>query len=147
MIELQPYNMQTKLNHIFITTQGNTDILDITQKVGECVQSSALLNGLVTIFCPSSTSGITTIEFEAGVLQDLNDILNEIVPKDITYQHNEAWHDGNGHSHVRAALLGASLTIPLVDGRLTLGTWQQIVFIDFDTRPRKREIIVQIIGE
>jgi secondary thiamine-phosphate synthase enzyme len=147
MKERQPYNMQVRLNHIFLTTQGNTDILDITQKVSECIQSSALLNGLVTIFSPSSTSGITTIEFEPGVLQDLNEILNEIVPKDFNYQHNEAWHDGNGHSHVRAALLGASITIPLVDGRLTLGTWQQIVFIDFDTRQRKREIIVQIIGE
>jgi len=139
--------METRLNHIFLTTQGNTDILDITQKIGECIQSSSLMNGLVTIFCPSSTSGVTTIEFEPGVLQDLSTIFNEIVPNDINYQHNEAWHDGNGHSHVRAALLGASITIPLVDGRLTLGTWQQIVFIDFDIRPRKREIIVQIIGE
>ena len=147
MIDLQPNNMQTRLNHIFLTTQGNTEILDITQKVSECIHSSALLNGLVTIFCPSSTSGITTIEFEPGVLQDLNEIFNEIVPKDYNYQHNEAWHDGNGHSHIRAALLGASITIPLVEGRMTLGTWQQIVFIDFDTRPRKREIIVQILGE
>lgn len=139
--------MQLRLNHIFLTTQGNTDILDITQKITECIHSSTLMNGLVTIFSPSSTSGITTIEYEPGVLDDLKKIFNEIVPKDYIYQHNEAWHDGNGHSHIRAALLKASVTIPLVDGRLTLGTWQQIVFIDFDTRPRKREIIVQIIGE
>jgi secondary thiamine-phosphate synthase enzyme len=139
--------MQVKLNHIFLTTQGNTDILDITQKISECIQSSTLMNGLVTIFCPSSTSGVTTIEYEPGVLQDFTKIFNEIVPREISYQHDEAWHDGNGHSHVRAALLKASITIPLVDGRMTLGTWQQIVFIDFDTRPRKREIIVQIIGE
>jgi thiamine phosphate synthase YjbQ (UPF0047 family) len=118
--------MQVKLNHIFLTTQGNTDILDITQKISECIQSSTLMNGLVTIFCPSSTSGVTTIEYEPGVLQDLIKIFNEIVPR---------------------ALLKASITIPLADGRMTLGTWQQIVFIDFDTRPRKREIIVQIIGE
>jgi secondary thiamine-phosphate synthase enzyme len=139
--------MQVKLNHIFLTTQGNTDILDITQKISECIQSSTLMNGLVTIFCPSSTSGVTTIEYEPGVLQDLIKIFNEIVPRENCYQHDEAWHDGNGHSHVRAALLKASITIPLADGRMTLGTWQQIVFIDFDTRPRKREIIVQIIGE
>jgi secondary thiamine-phosphate synthase enzyme len=140
-------NMQVRLNHIFLTTRGDTDIVDITQKVQECIQISTLMNGLVTIFCPSSTSGITTIEYEPGVLQDLRKIFNELVPKDFNYQHDEAWHDGNGHSHVRAALLKASITIPLVDGRLTLGTWQQIVFIDFDTRPRKREIIVQILGE
>jgi secondary thiamine-phosphate synthase enzyme len=139
--------MQVKLNHIFLTTGGNTEIVDITQKVSECIGSSSLSNGLVTIFCPSSTSGVTTLEFEPGVLQDLKRIFNELVPSDNTYLHNEAWHDGNGHSHVRAALLKASLTVPLVAGRLTLGTWQQIVFVDFDTRPRKREIIVQIMGE
>lgn len=139
--------MQVKLNHIFLTTQGNTEILDITQQVSECIQSSAISSGLVTIFCPSSTSGVTTIEYEPGVLQDLKNIFNDISPQDYNYLHNEAWHDGNGHSHVRAALLKASITIPLVDGRMTLGTWQQIVYIDFDTRPRKREIIVQILGE
>lgn len=139
--------MLVRLNHIFLTTQGNTDILDITQQVNECIHSSNLMNGLVTIFCPSSTSGVTTIEYEPGVLQDLKRIFNEIIPKEYNYQHNEAWHDGNGHSHVRAAMLKASITVPLVDGRMTLGTWQQIVYIDFDTRPRKREIIVQILGE
>jgi secondary thiamine-phosphate synthase enzyme len=139
--------MHVKLNHIFLTTQGNTDIIDITQKVIECVDSSTLSNGLVTIFCPSSTSGVTTLEYEAGVQIDLTRLFNEIAPINYDYQHNEAWHDGNGHSHVRAALLKASLTVPLVEGRMTLGTWQQIVYIDFDTRPRKREIIVQIIGE
>ncbi|MFZ0534816.1 MAG: secondary thiamine-phosphate synthase enzyme YjbQ [Anaerolineales bacterium] len=139
--------MQVKLNHIFLTTQGNTDIIDITQKVIECVDSSTLSNGLVTIFCPSSTSGVTTLEYEAGVQQDLKRLFNEIAPIEYDYQHNEAWHDGNGHSHIRAAILKASLTVPLTEGRMTLGTWQQIVYIDFDTRPRKREIIVQIIGE
>ncbi len=139
--------MQTKINHIFLTTQGNTDIIDISQKVQECIDSGGLQNGLVTIFCPSSTSGITTIEYEPGVLEDLKRIFNEIVPKENTYRHDEAWHDGNGYSHIRAALLKASISIPLMDGRLTLGTWQQIVFIDFDTRPRKREIIIQVIGE
>jgi secondary thiamine-phosphate synthase enzyme len=139
--------MQVNLNHIFLTTSGDTDILDITQQVMECIRSSKLSNGLVTVFCPSSTSGVTTIEYEPGVLQDLKDIFDEIVPKDQTYQHDEAWHDGNGHSHIRAALIKSSLTIPVVNGRMTLGTWQQIVYIDFDNRPRKREIIVQFLGE
>jgi secondary thiamine-phosphate synthase enzyme len=139
--------MQTIINHIFLTTRGSTDIIDITQKVQECIDSSGLQSGLVTIFCPSSTSGITTIEYEPGVLEDLKRVFNEIVPSEYTYQHDEAWHDGNGYSHIRAALLKASISIPLMDGRLTLGTWQQIVFIDFDTRPRKREIIIQVLGE
>jgi secondary thiamine-phosphate synthase enzyme len=139
--------MLSKINHIFLPTQGNTDILDITQQVIDCIHSNSISNGLVTIFSPSSTSGITTIEYEPGVLQDLRRLFEEIVPKEHAYQHDEAWHDGNGHSHIRAALLKASITIPLVDGRMTLGTWQQIVFIDFDIRPRKREIIVQILGE
>jgi secondary thiamine-phosphate synthase enzyme len=139
--------MQVKLNHIFLTTAGNTEIIDITQKVSECILSSKLTNGLVTIFCPSSTSGVTTLEFEPGVLQDLRRIFNELVPSDNSYLHNESWHDGNGHSHIRSALLKTSLTVPLVAERMTLGTWQQIVFIDFDTRPRKREIIIQILGE
>jgi len=139
--------MQVKLNHIFLTTHGNTDIIDITQKVIDAVNTSGFRNGLVTVFCPSSTSGVTTLEFEPGVQQDLKRIFDKIVPAQEVYLHDEAWHDGNGHSHVRAALLKASLTIPLVDGLLTLGTWQQIVYIDFDTRSRKREIIVQVMGE
>ncbi len=139
--------MQAKQNHIFLTTRGDTDIIDITQKVIEGVNAAGLSNGLVTIFCPSSTSAVTTLEYEPGVQQDLKRILNEIVPADDVYLHDEAWHDGNGHSHVRAALLKASLSVPLVNGQLTLGTWQQIVYIDFDTRPRKREIIVQVLGE
>jgi len=138
--------MNVKLNHIFLSTRGNDEIIDINQKVKECITTSGLSNGLVTIFCPSSTSGITTIEYEPGVIHDLQQIVNEIIPKERYYQHDEAWHDGNGHSHVRAALLKASLTVPFVDGRMTLGTWQQIVFVDFDVRPRKREIIVQILG-
>ena len=139
--------MQIKLNHIFLTTQGNTDIIDITQRVIDCLHSSNLTNGLVTIFCPSSTSGVTTIEYEPGVVQDLQQIFNAIVPCEFNYQHYEAWHDGNGHSHIRSALLKTSITIPIVEGRITLGTWQQIVYIDFDTKPRKREIIIQIFGE
>jgi secondary thiamine-phosphate synthase enzyme len=139
--------MQVKVNYIFLTTQGNTEIIDITQKVSGCIVSSNINNGLITIFCPSSTSGVTTLEFEEGVIQDLKRTFNDLVPVEENYQHDKAWHDGNGHSHIRSALLKASLTIPLVAGRMTLGTWQQIVFVDFDTRPRKREIIVQILGD
>lgn len=139
--------METKLNNIFLTTHGNTDIIDITQKVIDCIEASNLTNGLVTIFCPSSTSGVTTIEYEPGVQQDLKRMFDEIIPADMNYKHEEAWHDGNGHSHIRAAILKPSLTIPFVNMRMTLGTWQQIVFIDFDIRPRKREIMVQVIGE
>jgi secondary thiamine-phosphate synthase enzyme len=139
--------MQIKLNHIFLTTQGNTDIIDITQRVNDCLHSSNLMNGLVTIFCPSSTSGVTTIEYEPGVVQDFKRIFNTMIPIEFNYHHDEAWHDGNGHSHIRAALLKASITIPVVDGRMTLGTWQQLVYIDFDTKPRKREIIIQILGD
>lgn len=139
--------MQVKLNHIFLSTRGDTDIIDLTQKVIDGVDSCGIQDGLVTIFCPSSTSGVTTLEYEPGVTQDLKRIFNELVPAEDIYLHDEAWHDGNGHSHVRAALLKASLTVPLVNGKLTLGTWQQIVYIDFDNRPRKREILVQIMGE
>ncbi len=139
--------MQTRLNHIFLSTKGDTDIIDITPMVIDCLHSMGITNGLVTIFCPSSTSGITTIEFEPGVVQDLKRVFDELVPKQFDYQHEEAWHDGNGHSHIRAALLKPSLTVPLADGRLTLGTWQQIIYTDFDTHPRKREIIVQVMGE
>ncbi len=139
--------MQVKLNHIFLSTHGNTDIIDITQQVIDSVNSSSLTNGLVTIFCPSSTSGVTTLEYEPGVQQDVKRIFDELIPADEVYFHDEAWHDGNGHSHVRAAFLKPSLSVPLVDRRLTLGTWQQIVYIDFDTKPRKREIIVQVMGE
>jgi len=106
-----------------------------------------IANCLITIICPGSTGSITTIEYESGVLQDLKDALERIAPSDIPYEHNKRWGDGNGFSHVRAALMKPSLTIPLVNGKLTLGTWQQIVFIDFDNRGRHRDIIVQIIGD
>ncbi len=139
--------MEVKSNNIQLTTRGHADILDITQRVIDCIQNSGLSNGIVTIFCPSSTSALTTIEYEPGVLQDLKQVFDELVPPNRKYLHDEAWHDGNGYSHVRSALLKASLTVPLVNGQMTLGTWQQIVYIDFDNRTRKRELVVQIIGE
>ncbi|MDQ7029786.1 MAG: secondary thiamine-phosphate synthase enzyme YjbQ [Ardenticatenia bacterium] len=130
-----------------LATQGNAHIVDITGHVVQAVQHSGIRQGLACIFTPSSTSGITTLEYESGAVADLQRAFEELVPQDREYRHNLRWGDGNGHSHVRAALLGASFTVPVVDGRLTLGTWQQIVFVDFDVRPRRRRIIVQVVGE
>ncbi len=139
--------MTVKTLSIPLSTRGNADIHDITVQVASCVAQSGLKNGTVTVFCPSSTSGLTTIEFESGALTDLKRLFDEMIPSDREYAHNARWGDGNGHSHLRASMLGPSLTIPFVDGRLTLGTWQQIIFVDFDNRPRKRELVLQIIGE
>ncbi|MCE5210795.1 MAG: secondary thiamine-phosphate synthase enzyme YjbQ [Deltaproteobacteria bacterium] len=132
---------------ISLNTKGFCDIINITPAVLSCVKQSSVADGLVVVFCPGSTGAITTIEYESGVLQDLKDALERIAPSDISYQHDRRWEDGNGFSHVRAALMKPGLTVPLVSGRLTLGTWQQIVFIDFDNRSRHREIVVQVVGE
>ena len=132
---------------ISLTTKGFSDIIDLTDHVMAVLKRSKIENGLVTVFCPGSTGGITTIEYESGVLKDLQKAIEKIVPSDIPYEHDRRWGDGNGFSHVRAALMKPSLSIPLIKGRLTLGTWQQIVFIDFDNRKRNRDILVQIIGE
>ena len=132
---------------ISVNTKGNADIHDITDQITKIVSKSGLMAGTVTMFCPSSTSALTTIEYESGALSDLRRLFDEIIPVNREYAHNERWHDGNGHSHVRAALLGPSLTIPFVDGKLTLGTWQQVIYVDFDNRPRLRELILQLIGE
>ena len=139
--------MTVETKTISLSTHGNADMLDITAMVAERVRESALEAGIVTIFCPSSTSGLTTIEYESGCLSDLRRLFDEIIPRESDYAHNARWGDGNGHSHVRAALLKASLTVPFVKGRLTLGTWQQIIFVDFDNRARQRELVVQVIGE
>lgn len=132
---------------ISIRTRGFSDIIDITDRVNLAVDNSRIGDGLAALFCPGSTGSITTIEYESGVLNDLKRALEMIVPSDIPYDHDRRWGDGNGFSHVRAALLKPSLTIPISGGRLTLGTWQQIVFIDFDNRPRNRNIIVKVMGE
>ena len=139
--------MPTKTNSIELNTQGNADILDITDQVSRAVAGSGIKDGIVTLFCPSSTSALTTIEYESGCISDLRRLFDEIVDPNRPYNHNARWGDGNGHSHVRAAMLGASLTVPFVSGRLKLGTWQQIIFVDFDTRPRRRELVVQILGD
>lgn len=128
-------------------TQGNGDIIDITEQVRHQIRNAGLQNGTVTLFTPSSTSALTTIEYESGAIFDLQRLFDRIVPPDIDYRHNTRWGDGNGHSHVRHALVGPSLTVPFSDGRLTLGTWQQIVFVDFDVRARSRSVVVQIMGE
>ena len=132
---------------ISINTKGFCDIINITPQVFPILKQSPVADGLVTIFCPGSTGAITTIEYESGVLQDLKEALESIAPSDIPYAHDRRWGDGNGFSHVRAALMKPSLSVPVAGGKLTLGTWQQIVFIDFDNRSRHREVIVQVIGE
>lgn len=129
------------------STRGNGEIVDITGQVARKVAESELDDGTVTIFSPSATSSLTTIEYESGLVHDLQNLFDRLVPQDIDYRHNLRWGDGNGHSHVRAALFGASLTVPFVNKRLTLGTWQQIVFLDFDVRPHNRELVLQMIGE
>ncbi len=131
---------------ISLSTKGFSDILDITDRVDTVIGRSKIKNGLVTVFCPGSTGAVTTIEYETGVLRDLQKAIEKIAPSDIPYEHDKRWGDGNGFSHVRAALMKPSLTIPLVQGRLALGTWQQIVFIDFDNRKREREIIIQVLS-
>lgn len=130
-----------------LETEGNCHIVDITPQVDERVRASALQNGTVTVFCPGSTGGVSTIEYESGALHDLEEVLDEIAPPDGDYRHHLRWGDDNGHSHIRAAMIGPSLTVPFVDGNLTLGTWQQIVFLDFDTRPRSRRLVLQVMGE
>ncbi len=132
---------------ITFQTKGNCDIIDITPQVAKRVEESGVNDGTVTLFICGSTAGITTIEYEPRLLRDFEDMWDRVIPQSIPYEHNKTWGDGNGHSHVRASMLGASLTIPFVNKRLTLGTWQQIVFIDFDNRPRSRKMLLQLMGE
>jgi len=132
---------------ISVSTKGETDIINITDDVSKIVEKSGMKNGIGCVFVPGSTGAITTIEYEPGLLQDLPKALERLFPKNIEYKHHETWHDGNGHSHVRASIIGPSLAVPIKNGKLILGTWQQIVFVELDVRKRKREIIVQIVGE
>ena len=128
-------------------TQGNGHILDITDHISRNLRDSGLKSGVITLFTPSSTSGLTTIEYESGAVHDLQQLFDRIAPPNLEYRHNLRWGDGNGHAHARHALLGPSLTIPFVDGQMTLGTWQQIIFVDFDNRARSRTLVLQIMGE
>jgi secondary thiamine-phosphate synthase enzyme len=132
---------------ISLHTKGFTDVLDISESVAGIVKQSGIQNGLVNVFCSGSTGSITTIEYESGVVNDLKKAIEKIAPSNIPYEHDTRWGDGNGFSHVRAALMKPSLTIPIVKGKPALGTWQQVVFIDFDNRGRHRNIVVQIVGE
>jgi len=132
---------------IEITSKGENDMVDITDQTLKAILESKLENGIVTIFVSGSTAAVTTIEYEPGLRKDFPMMLNRTIPKDIEYKHDETWHDGNGHSHVRASLIGPSLTVPFKDRNLILGTWQQIVFIELDIRSRERRITLQIIGE
>ena len=138
--------MDVDSDTIEFSTQGNDDVRDLTDRVRQCVEESGYTNGTVTVFCPGSTGGVTTIEYEPGLVEDIQAAVERVFPRGLRYRHNELNHDDNGHSHVRAAMVGPSLTVPFVQGRLTLGTWQQIVFLDFDSGPRQRRLVVQVIG-
>jgi len=131
--------------HFTINTRGFTDIIDITQKVKSVVYKYNIKNGCVVVALPGSTASITTIEYEPGLVKDLPEVLDSLIPMNKNYHHDDTWHDGNGYAHVRAAMLGSSVTVPLIDGALLLGTWQQIVLIDFDNKSRSRNVHVQII--
>ncbi len=135
-----------RTSHLALSSQGDCDIHDITDAVGAEVRSLGLEHGHVLVFVPGSTGALTTVEYEPGLLEDLPAFFERVAPRGIRYLHDETWHDGNGHSHVRASLLGPSLTVPVVDGGLVLGTWQQIIFVDFDNRPRQRRLVVQVQG-
>jgi secondary thiamine-phosphate synthase enzyme len=139
--------MPIQHNKILVQTTGKTDVIDVTEEVAFEVKQSDVRDGAVTLFIPGSTAALTTIEFESGVISDLKKAIERMAPEDIYYEHNERWGDGNGYSHVRAAIFGPSLHIPIFEGKMTLGTWQQIVLLDFDNRPRTRRIVVQISGE
>ena len=132
---------------IVFETKCDCDMIDITQEVENTVDESRLTTGICTIFCTGSTGSITTIEYEDGLLKDFPDAMERLAPKDAVYEHHLRWQDGNGHSHIRASILGPSLTVPFVKGKLTLGTWQQICFLDFDNKPRSRKLAVVLIGE
>jgi secondary thiamine-phosphate synthase enzyme len=139
-------SMHVHTAELTIKTRGHGELHDITDMVGREVKKSGISEGMATIFVSGATAGVTTIEFEDGLIQDFEDLWEEIVPRDRQYHHNARWGDGNGHSHVRASMLGPSLSVPVALGKLTLGTWQQIVLADFDNRPRTRVFICQIMG-
>ncbi len=130
-----------------IHSDSENQMIDLTLKISEFVKKSGISKGVITVFVSGSTGSITTIEYEPGLVKDFPEMLNRIIPRDLKYGHEQMWHDGNGHSHVKASLVGPSLTIPFIDETLCLGRWQQIVFIELDTRGRNRDLILQIIGE
>ena len=137
----------TYLKYVEVSSKGNTDVIDITGQVNSIVQQSGITGGSVLIFVAGATGALSTVEYEPGLLKDLPILMEKLIPEKMKYYHNETWGDGNGHSHLRATLTGPSLMVPVNDQQMILGTWQQIVFIDFDNRPRNRRIVVQVSGE
>ena len=137
----------TQTTTLHVETEGLSDVCDLTGQVQESLRSSGIRDGLATVFVPGSTAGVTTIEFEEGAVSDLKRAVERIAPRTIHYDHDARWGDGNGFAHVRASLLGPSLCVPVAGGRLLLGTWQQIVLVDFDNRGRSREVVVHIVGD
>jgi secondary thiamine-phosphate synthase enzyme len=135
----------TKMVQLRSSTEN--DIINVTEQISGALKENELQNGIITVFIAGSTAAVTTIEYEPGLRHDFPKMLSRIAPKDIQYHHDDTWHDGNGHSHVRASLIGPSLTVPFSNGDLILGTWQQIVVIEMDTKPRKRTLTLQILGE
>ena len=136
-----------KTDEIKFDTSGPGDIVDMTAEIQKAVSKSGLTSGTVTVFAPGSTTGITTIEYEPGLIRDVPELMEKLVPSDRSYHHDDTWHDGNGFSHLRSAMIGSDITVPFVGGKLTLGTWQQVVFLEFDNRARNRNVILQIMGE
>jgi secondary thiamine-phosphate synthase enzyme len=146
-VQVRNSGFRVATRNLRVHTQGDGDVLDVTRAIQERISDTGLKRGTVTIFVQGSTAALTTVEYEPGLISDLRNLFERIAPSNLNYQHDERWHDNNGHSHVRAALLGPSLTVPFNDGYMTLGTWQQIVLVDFDNRPRHRELVVQVMGE
>ena len=139
--------MNVKTDYVTVSSKGKRDVIDITSSIRDILQKHECKSGIVTVFAPGSTAAITTIEYEPGLKKDIDVYLQKIAPYRDKYHHHDTWHDDNGSSHIQAAFLGPSLTIPIINGDITLGTWQQVVLIDCDTRPRQREIVVQMISE
>ena len=133
--------------HLQIESRGENDVVDLTQEVQAGVDESEIENGVATVFVSGSTAAVTTLEYEPGLVKDFPEMLERVAPKSRAYAHQQAWNDNNGHSHVKASLVGPSIAVPFVDGRLALGTWQQVVFVELDTRPRTRGIVLQIMGD
>jgi len=139
--------MPVVTKRVKISTKGRDDVKDITGQVADIIKEAKISNGNVTVFVSGSTASVTTIEYEPGLIADIKELGERIAPANVTYAHNETWGDGNGYSHIRASVIGPSLTVPFEDGKMTLGTWQQIVVVDHDTRGRSRDIVVQVIGQ
>ncbi|HDS44963.1 MAG TPA: YjbQ family protein [Methanomicrobia archaeon] len=139
--------MSVVTKELTFETRGEVELVDLTAQINDALRATVLRAGIVTIFVPGATGAVTTIEYEPGLIQDLPDALERLFPRAIEYQHELRWHDGNGHSHIRAAFLGPSLTVPFKDQRMLLGIWQQVIFVELDVRRRSRRVILQIIGE